>query len=140
MKVHVFHLEVSDWDVLNENDEALTIYRKITNSADSDTIRECWIKGTRGFGPNGMFTYFKVAEVEIDTDDMMVAANDAFEATNHIDHNWKQNKQVKWSAATDCRSTSVGDVMMVETDDLDEHPAGVEVLFVDTIGFQGVYS
>jgi len=139
MKVHVFHLDVSDWDELNSNQEALEIYHKITHSADNITIRDCWINGTRGFGPRSMFSYFKVAEVEIATDDMMLAAEGAFEATNHIDHNWKENPEVKWSTVTDCRSTSVGDVMMIEVGESDENPIGVEILFVDTIGFQEVY-
>lgn len=139
MKVHVFHLEVSDWDALQKNEEALNIYFKITGSADVNLIREVWIKGTRGYGPNGMFSYFKVAEVKANSTEIHAAADEAFEFTNHINHSWKKNEAVTWSVVTDCRSTSVGDVMMVETDDLDEHPAGVEVVFVDRMGFGEVY-
>lgn len=133
MKVVVFHLEVSDWAALEKNEESLNIYRKITGLADQELIRECWKMGTRGFGPQGIFSYFKVAEVKAQSQDIHEAAEEAFEYTNHIDHNWKKNSQVTWSAITDCRSTSVGDVMMVEHDD------EFEVLLVDLCGFQKIY-
>lgn len=139
MKVNVFHLDVNDWDALEHSEEALSIYRKITALADSVSIRECWTKGTRGFGPKGMFSYFKVAEVNVKTDDVLVAAEHAFELINHIDHNWKENPEVTWFVITDCRSTSVGDVVMLETGESDEHPSGVEILFVDIFGFKEVY-
>lgn len=139
MKVTVFHLDVSDWEALEKNDEALNIYRKITALADAELIRECWIKGTRGFGPQGMFHYFKVAEVKTKSNTIVAAAEEAFEYTNHIDHSWKKNPQVTWSAITDCRSTSVGDVMMVEMSEESEHWRDVEVLFVDRVGFGEVY-
>jgi hypothetical protein len=65
---------------------------------------------TFGFGDKPAFpeAYDKVATVECK------GIEDVFRATNHIDSNWMTNPEVIERAKCDCRSTSVGDVVVDE--------------------------
>jgi hypothetical protein len=65
---------------------------------------------TFGFGPTKDFndeTFELVAEVECDHH------ADTFRLTNHIEHDWTTNPEVK-ALKTQVRSTSVGDVVVAE--------------------------
>jgi hypothetical protein len=57
--------------------------------------------------------YDRVANLEIDAETIEEALNKAYKLTNHIDQDWKLNKEVKSYLRERNRSTSVGDVFMV---------------------------
>lgn len=63
---------------------------------------------TFGFGPTPSFPeeYDHVATVEAEH------LGDTFRITNHIDHDWTTNPEVRWTWDGNCRSTSVGDVVV----------------------------
>ena len=56
--------------------------------------------------------YSPVAEVEANGADDMENLEIAFERTNHIMCDWRENEGVK-ALATRCRSTSVGDIVKI---------------------------
>lgn len=57
--------------------------------------------------------YNRVARLEIDVETVEEALNKAYELTNHIDQDWKLNKEVTSYLYEKNRSTSVGDVFMI---------------------------
>jgi hypothetical protein len=58
--------------------------------------------------------YKKVAEVEVKTDSVDEALEYAFGMTNHIDRPWWENKCVTVVGEKNHRSTSVGDMAVVD--------------------------
>jgi len=64
-----------------------------------------------GHGPKKQFNeenFELVAKVEGES------LGDAFQLTNHIDHGWHDNKEVTLLADSERRSTSVGDVVVLD--------------------------
>jgi len=41
-----------------------------------------------------------------------------FRLTNHIEQDWTENDEIEWSRDSDCRSTSVGDIVIDPNGDI----------------------
>lgn len=120
MTIEVFHLTVAR-DATDDRNVQKTYY-DIIMQANSAAIQAVFEGREEGVGTKGL-SYELVAEV--DTDDAEVA----FSLTNHLDSPWTANDGVKKMGATSARSTSVGDVMRVNSG---------QYFYVAPIGFRPI--
>jgi hypothetical protein len=96
MNIDVYQL---DWDAVAQ-DDVLDIIHK----ADPPSIIRAWTAGK----------YEHVATLDLPQSTRVVDTLDiAYEKTNNINHAWTENSEVT-AHVSPCRSTSVGDVIVVE--------------------------
>ena len=87
----------------------LVFHSKNFRDSSGFGLGECFTVGDalRAFNSSG-YEFVGYAK----TDDLSVA----YQLTNHIDHNWTENEDVSAPVYSEPRSTSVGDILVTDTE------------------------